>query len=135
MNIIQKIMDNVSPARRAEAQAALEAARKPTREERRAAKLAAPYTAAPPLSDGDKQRMTGLAIIFGSSVKHQRCHFPPNVPIAFEDPDARPYFLAAGWATPTDRAPELYYPATMFDIDPDTRHADGPNKGRPVLGG
>lgn len=73
------------------------------------------------------------SIIFRHAVKHGRHHFLPGVPLAFEDADAAPYFIGAGWADESDQEPVHTYPAGEVDIDPDTVFADGPNKGRKVM--
>ena len=75
------------------------------------------------------------AVKFSQTVKHGLVKLLPGVPVAFEDKDAAPYFIAAGWAEATDEAPVHVYPIGEIDIDPMTTHADGPLKGRRVLEG
>jgi hypothetical protein len=65
-------------------------------------------------------------------VKHGRFHFLQHVSYGFEDPDAAPYFIAAGWA---DEAPAGTSPAQVIsideiDIDPETIFRTGPNDGK-----
>jgi hypothetical protein len=43
------------------------------------------------------------------------------VPVAFEDADAAPYFVACGWAADTDEAPVHTYGQGEVDIDLETR--------------
>ncbi len=63
---------------------------------------------------------TAGAIKFWFPVKHGRHLFVPNVPLAFEDEDAVPYFLAAGFADASDDEPVMTYPKSSIDIDPET---------------
>jgi hypothetical protein len=51
---------------------------------------------------------------------HEQHRFPPKVPFRFEDPDAEPYFLAAGWAEETDEEPIHTYTQGEVDVDPMT---------------
>ncbi len=39
-----------------------------------------------------------MTIKFNQTVRHGRLEFNPDTPLAFEDKDAEPYFIAAGWA-------------------------------------
>lgn len=61
------------------------------------------------------------AIIFESLTKHGTLTFLPSVPLAFEDVDAAPYFIACGWAKATDKEPLHTYLLGEVDIDPETR--------------
>jgi hypothetical protein len=63
------------------------------------------------------------ALIFREPVKHGRVLLPVNTPVAFEDPDANPYFINAGWASETDEEPQLTYSAEEIEVDPETVHA------------
>lgn len=63
------------------------------------------------------------SIEFNQSVRHGPVQFIPGVPVAFEDPDAAPYFIAAGWAAASDAAPVHVYDAGTIDVDPLTRVA------------
>lgn len=65
-----------------------------------------------------------MAIKFNQSVLHERTRFLPGVAVAFEDPDAEPYFTSLGWAEPTDEAPAHTYSAEEVSIDPLTRVAE-----------
>lgn len=49
------------------------------------------------------------AVVFNQTVKHGRHEFLPKVAVAFEDPDAAPYFVAAGWAAYTADDPVRVY--------------------------
>lgn len=61
------------------------------------------------------------AVIFKSLTKHGTLTFLPSVPLAFEDEDAAPYFMKAGWAEATDQEPLHTYLLGEVDIDPLTR--------------
>ncbi len=74
-----------------------------------------------------------MTIKFNQTVRHGRLEFNPDVPLAFEDKDAEPYFIAAGWAEETKSKPARTYAQDEVPIDPATIHGDGPNKGQPVL--
>lgn len=76
-----------------------------------------------------------MAVIFNQPVKHDRLQFFPDVPIAFEDPNADTYFVNAGWAALTDDEPVHTYSADEVVIDVETVHAAGPNRGLPVMEG
>ncbi|WP_293875551.1 hypothetical protein [Sphingomonas sp. UBA978] len=76
-----------------------------------------------------------MAIKFTSPTKHGATTFVPSVALAFEDKDAEPYFIAAGFAEATDDEPVMTYPVGEVDIDPETVFGDGPNKGKLVMGG
>lgn len=60
------------------------------------------------------------AIKFRFPVKHGTLQFIPNVALAFEDKDAAPYFIAAGFADETDDDPVMTYPQDSVSIDPET---------------
>lgn len=64
------------------------------------------------------------SIIFNQAVKHGRIQFIPGVAVAFEDADAVPYFVAAGWAEASDEEPKHTYPLGEVDVDPLTRSAE-----------
>lgn len=66
-------------------------------------------------------------------VKHGKLSFAPGVAYAFEDPDAEPYFIAAGWAAKTKEAPVHTFTLGEIDIDPATVFGSGDKKGQPVL--
>lgn len=74
-----------------------------------------------------------MAIKFNQNVKHGRFEFMADQVLAFDDKDAEPYFIAAGWAESSSKKPARTYAADEVDIDPATIHGDGPNKGQPVL--
>jgi len=76
-----------------------------------------------------------MAIKFTTAgiVKHGKLSFAPGVAYAFEDKDAEPYFIAAGWAEATHDAPVHTYSLGEIDIDPATVFGGGSNKGKPVL--
>lgn len=61
-----------------------------------------------------------MAIIFKDPVKHGTLSVIPGIALAFEDDRAEEYFVAAGWADVTDKAPKHTYPAGTVVIDPDT---------------
>jgi hypothetical protein len=61
------------------------------------------------------------AVIFKNLTKHGTLTFLPSVPLAFEDADAAPYFIACGWAEATDQEPLHTYLAGEVDVDPLTR--------------
>lgn len=59
------------------------------------------------------------AIVFKSVTKHSKFEFMPGVPVAFEDPDAVPYFVdGMHWADRTDAAPVRVYSQEEVSIDP-----------------
>lgn len=76
-----------------------------------------------------------MAIIFNQSILHDRTRLMPGVALAFEDPDAEGYFVAAGWAEATKKDPVHTYSKDEIVVDPATTHADGPNKGQLVITG
>jgi len=76
-----------------------------------------------------------MAIKFTSPTRHGTITFVPGVALAFEDKDAEPYFIAAGFAEATKDEPMMTYALGDVDIDPETIFADGPNKGKLVTGG
>lgn len=73
-----------------------------------------------------------MAIIFNQAVKHDRLEFLPGAPVAFEDKDAEPYFVALKWAEKTTKKPLRTYSKHEVAIDRDAVNAD---TGRKVLGG
>ena len=72
-----------------------------------------------------------MTIVFHGRTKHGPLDLLPGVPVAFEDVDAAPYFIAAGWAVETDEDPVVTYDIGTIDIDPDTVFAE---TGKRVLG-
>lgn len=74
-----------------------------------------------------------MSIIFRTPTRHGRHTFVPGTPLGFEDPDAEPYFIAAGFADDSTEEPKYVYPLDAVDIDPQTTFADGPNKGQLVM--
>lgn len=79
-----------------------------------------------------------MSIVFkepanGGRILHDRLEFFPGLSLAFDDPDAEPYFIAAGWAETTTKKPVRTYTQEEVSIDPATVHGDGPMKGQPVL--
>lgn len=76
-----------------------------------------------------------MAIKFTTAgiVKHGKQSFAPGVPYAFEDADAEPYFIAAGWAAPTKEKPVHTFTLGEIDIDPATVFGGGDKRGQPVL--
>lgn len=56
------------------------------------------------------------AIKFNQRVLHGHLQFLPDSVVAFEDVDAAPYFIKAGWADPTDEPPVHVYPLADVDI-------------------
>lgn len=75
------------------------------------------------------------AIKFKNLTKHGTLQFPPGVTFAFEDPDAAPYFIKAGFAEKSSEEPTYVYPKTSIDVDPETIFADGPRRGQKVMEG
>jgi len=76
-----------------------------------------------------------MAVIFNQRVRHGKVDFHPGPVYAFEDPDAEPYFVAAGWASTTGDAPTVTISLDEIDIDPATIFGDGPRKGKRVIEG
>lgn len=76
-----------------------------------------------------------MAVIFKEKVRHGRETILPGVAVAFDDPNADAYFVALGAADETGDTPVHTYPIDAVSIDPETVFADGPNKGRAVIGG
>jgi hypothetical protein len=74
-----------------------------------------------------------MAVKFNQTVRHGTMQFAKGSVIAFEDRDAEPYFIAAGWAEPSTAAPAITYDIGAVDIDPETVFGDGQNKGQRVL--
>lgn len=66
-------------------------------------------------------------------VKHGTLTFSPGVSYAFEDKDAEPYFIGAGWAETTKDDPVHTFTLGEIDIDPATVFGGGQNKGQVVL--
>jgi hypothetical protein len=66
-----------------------------------------------------------MTVKFKETVKHGTMEFLPGVPLAFEDPDAEPYFKGAGWAENTPDAPIRTYSQDEVSVDANgTRHAE-----------
>lgn len=61
-----------------------------------------------------------MTIKFKDVTLHGKNRFLPNHAYGFEDKDAEPYFLALGWATSTNEAPEYVFPLGEVDVDPET---------------
>ena len=72
-------------------------------------------------------------ITFRAPVKHGTLQFFPGVPVAFEDADAAPYFIAAGFADPSKGEPVHTYPKSSIDIDPETVFGSGDRVGQKVM--
>lgn len=73
-------------------------------------------------------------VVFNQVVSHSGVSFIPNkVVYGFEDPDAAPYFVAAGWAEDSPEDPDITVPSGVIEIDPETVFATGPNRGQKVL--
>ena len=68
-----------------------------------------------------------------SVVKHGKHSFAPGVSYAFEDEDAEPYFIAAGWAAKTKEPPVHTFTLGEVDIDPETIFGGGKSRGQRVL--
>ena len=76
-----------------------------------------------------------MAVKFLSSTKHGTQMFVPGVALAFDDPRAEDYFVAAGFAEMTKEKPAMTYLEGTVEIDPATVFADGPSKGNLVMEG
>ncbi len=76
-----------------------------------------------------------MAIKFTTAgvVKHGKHSFAPGVPYAFEDADAEPYFIAAGWAERTKEPSVHTFTLGEVDIDPATVFGGGDRRGQAVL--
>lgn len=72
----------------------------------------------------ERKEPNAMAVIFNQSVKHGRVQFLPGVAVAFEDADAEPYFIAAGWADETKDEPVHTYGLGEVDADPLTRFGE-----------
>ena len=73
------------------------------------------------------------AATFKGVTKHGRFTFMPGIVYGFEDPDAVPYFVAAGWADPSNEDPAMIVTLEEIDIDPETVFAGGTNRGKKVM--
>lgn len=73
------------------------------------------------------------AITFRALTKHGTLQFLPGVPVAFEDVEAAPYFLAAGFADKSKDEPVHTYPKSSIDIDPEAVFGGGGRVGQKVL--
>lgn len=76
-----------------------------------------------------------MPVIFKESILHDRTRLMPGVSLAFEDPDAEAYFVAAGWADATKAKPVHTYSQEEIAVDPTTTYGDGPKKGQLVITG
>lgn len=65
-----------------------------------------------------------MAVKFNQPVKHGSVQLVPGVAVAFEDPDADPYFIAAGWAEATTDDPVFTYTEEQINVDPLARSAE-----------
>lgn len=65
-----------------------------------------------------------MALLFNQFVRHGRVEIPADVPVAFADPDAEPFFIALGWAETTTKKPRRTYSQEEVSIDPETTNAD-----------
>lgn len=65
-----------------------------------------------------------MTIKFSGPVKHGKETFVADYPYAFEDKGAEEYFVACGWAEPTDQKAKHTYEEGSIEIDPDTIHYD-----------
>lgn len=74
------------------------------------------------------------SLLFSERVKHGRLDLHPGVRYGFEDDAAAAYFKAAGWAVDDDGEPAVVIASGEIEIDPETTFADGPNRGKRVLG-
>jgi len=54
-----------------------------------------------------------MAIMFNQPVLHDRLQFIPGVSVAI--PGAEHYFVAAGWASETDKPPVFTYEGVTYD--------------------
>ena len=72
-------------------------------------------------------------IKFKSRTKHGKSDFHPGVKYGFEDPDAAPYFKAAGWAEDATGKADVVVTLGEVDIDPETRFGGGPKRGAKVM--
>lgn len=72
-------------------------------------------------------------IKFNQKVLHGRLCFFLKLSYGFEDPDAAPFFKAAGLAEDSTDEPDQIITIEELDIDPLTRHGQGPLKGEYVL--
>jgi hypothetical protein len=66
-----------------------------------------------------------MAIIFSERYRHQGFEFLPGISLAFDDPDAEPFFKKLGLAADTADPPLRIYAQEEINIDPDTVFADG----------
>lgn len=74
-----------------------------------------------------------MAIVFNQRIKQDQLDLEPNVVLAFADPLAEAYFVAAGWASTSTKRPVTTYPEGSVRIDPYATFADGPRKNQKVL--
>lgn len=65
-----------------------------------------------------------MSVIFNQIVREGRNILMPGVVLAFEDPDAEPYFVAMGWAEQTDAEPVMTYTQDEVSVDPLARSAE-----------
>src|SRR4051812_31039788 len=57
---------------------------------------------------------------FNREVKHGTHRLHKRLVARFEDPDAAPYFVRAGWAEFTDKEPDVTFTEGEVEIDPET---------------
>lgn len=65
-----------------------------------------------------------MAVVFNQVVRESRNILLPGVVLAFEDPDAEPYFVAMGWAEASSDTPVMTYSAEEVSVDPMARVAE-----------
>lgn len=65
--------------------------------------------------------------------KQGAAQIPPSLPVAFEDPDAAPFFVKVGWADESTLDPVITYSQEEVSIDPETVYGSGPLKGAVVM--
>jgi len=74
-----------------------------------------------------------MCIKFLTPTRHGAVTFPPNTPLAFENPLAEPYFKGAGFAEDCSDEPVMTYADAEVVIDPATVFGTGPNVGQLVV--
>jgi len=71
---------------------------------------------------------------FNRECKHGVHRFFDGLVAQFEDPDAAPYFVRAGWASFSSKEPKVTYTQGEVDIDPETIMGnEGPEGTKPGL--
>lgn len=71
--------------------------------------------------------------VFSERFKHGRLDFHPGVVYGFEDPDAVPYFKAAGVAKASTKDADVEITIGELDIDPLTIWGTGDDRGKFVM--